>query len=191
MKQAKVSPESPEIIDDLVDGMRRGSTRALKRTYEMYSNYVFGIALKILGNVQEAEEVTQDVFVKVWKNIQQFDSKRSELRGWIYIMCRSASIDRLRKRKSRPDQLHEKSLEFERMERSQMVHEPHRLERRDKIDESLSQLRPEYRRSLELAYFKGYTQREIAEELEVPEGTAKSFLRRGLTKLREVFNSHD
>lgn len=165
-------------------GVAQGSNAALKQLYQRYSGLVFGIALKSLSDRVEAEEVVQDVFVKVWRLAARYKAERSSVKGWICLMARSASIDRLRRRASRPRLVGVEDLSF-----FGTTEEPRssNADRHEKLAAALGELRDEHRSSLELAFFKGYTQREIAEALGLPEGTVKSFLRRGMIKLRRAF----
>lgn len=182
-------PDLSDASSRLAVEAAEGSEAAMREIYDRYSGLVHGLALRMLGDEHEAEEVTQDTFLKAWRGIASFDSGRSSLRGWLCIIARSKSLDRLRRRRVRPDQ-----------DKARVVCSPAesdfsderasaRLcpERHEALQRSLALLRVEYRSSLELAYFDGYTQREIAEILGIPEGTVKSFLRRGLQQLREIF----
>ena len=171
----------------LVEELLLHSQAALQKLYDRFGPLVYGITLKFLEDAREAEETTQDVFVKVWRTIAKFDSRRSSLKGWICVVTRSACLDRLRKRHTRPDHIHSNTLEFESMKNLGDESNIKILDTRDSLRESLKQLKSEYRDSLELFYFKGYTQKEIAEILELPVGSVKSYLRRGLVKLRNVF----
>src|SRR5690606_28395707 len=81
-----------------------GSEAAMREIYARYSGLVHGLALKMLGDERDAEEVTQDTFLKAWRSIGAFDSDRSSIRGWLCIIARSKSLDRLRRRRVRPDQ---------------------------------------------------------------------------------------
>ena len=191
MNQTSRKPTASDSSEELIEALKERSEQALKEAYDLFSPLVYGMALKILRNAQEAEEVTQDVFVKVWRGIEDFDSSRSALRGWICVMARSSSLDKLRRRSVRHDQCYGKRVSSDLLRDLGQADEIGEYESRDAIDSSMSKIRPEYRRSLELAYFKGYTQREIAEIMGVSEGTVKSFLRRGLARLREVFRSDD
>ena len=165
-----------------------GSQAALRELYTQFGSLVYSIAFKVLEDSQEAEEATQDVFVKAWKTIGAFDERRCSVRGWLCVMTRSACLDRLRKRKVRPDQIKSKVTAFEPNRDAGAASPVRRLDdRSERLRELLDGLRPEYRQSIELSYFRGYTNREIAEIMGMPEGTVKSFLRRGLIQLREVF----
>lgn len=183
----EVDDEAEERAVKLVERAASGSHAALRALYDQYAPLVFSIAMKILEDKHDAEEATQDVFVKAWKTIGSFDQRRCTVRGWLCVMTRSRCLDRLRKRRVRPDQIKSKVSLFESWHGSEPAVPHQGDDREEQLSRMLSGLRPEYRETIELSYFNGYTVREIAEIKNLPEGTVKSFLRRGLMKLREVF----
>ncbi|MCH6257126.1 sigma-70 family RNA polymerase sigma factor [Puniceicoccaceae bacterium K14] len=190
----KANLPSSEAIDEvaIVDEIVGGSQSALRRLYMFYGGLVYSIAYKIVDDTQEAEEVSQDVFVKIWRLADTFDPKKCSLKGWISLIARSSSLDRLRKRNRRPDRVLKKMVNVGIAE-IQTLNTNEKSERNREAEsvlfEGLATLREEYRQCLELAYFKGYTQKEIGRTLKIPEGTAKTYLRRGLMKLRELFEA--
>jgi RNA polymerase sigma-70 factor, ECF subfamily len=149
---------------------------ALSVLYDRYSRTVYGVGLKILGDRSLAEELVQDVFLKVWRSSDTFDSSRSSFSTWLYRVTRSAAIDLYRKRAHRVHQIPDG--------------ETHVLTTRDSsagpqevVDESwlswrvsraLEVLDAPHREVIELAYFGGLSQREISERTSVPLGTVKS-----------------
>lgn len=173
--------------ESLARRVSAGSEIALRELYDQYGGLAYSISYKILDDRQDAENTIQDVFVKAWRTIENFDSKRSTLKSWICMITRSACLDRLRKRKNRPDSDKSRVVEFESShQKSNSLGSGSNMFRDDLLD-GLQSLRDDYRTSIELAYFNGYTHREVGKIMGVPEGTAKTFLRRGLAKLREVF----
>lgn len=183
----EVDDEAEERALSLAERAASGSHGALRALYDDYSPLVYSIAVKILEDSHEAEEATQDVFVKAWKTIGSFDRRRCTVRGWLCVMARSNCLDRLRKRRIRPDQVKSKVSLFETWHGAEPSAAHGGDERSEQLSRLMAGLRPEYRETIELSYFNGYTVKEIAEIKELPEGTVKSFLRRGLMKLREVF----
>src|SRR5215212_4112348 len=159
---------------------------ALSKLYDRYSRTVFGVGLKILGDRSMAEELVQDVFLKVWRSSHTFDSSRSSFSTWLYRVTRSAAIDLYRKRAHRVHQIPDG--------------ETHVLTTRDSsagpqevVDESwlswrvsraLDVLDAPHREVIELAYFGGLSQREISERTSMPLGTAKSRTASAFKKLR-------
>ncbi len=168
-----------------------GSEPALRRLYQEFSALVFSVALKVLGDKREAEEITQDVFAKIWRLASSYDKRKASVKSWIVMMTRSASIDKLRKRARRPDSDSRNTYDVFDYQLQDVYEQKSPAQERavSILQEKLESLRPEYRACLELAYFKGYSQKEIASAMKVPEGTAKTYLRRGLLRLRQLFNS--
>lgn len=188
MRESRIIDHSFDEVALLAE-VASGSQFALRRLYSLYGSLVYSVANRFLGDEQEAEEVTQDVFVKVWRLAESFDESRCSPKGWISMIARSASLDYLRKRNRRPDRMFKNLVEmgFGEALQSQGEKMKDAEDRESRLFEGLAGLREEYRRSVELAYFKGYTQKEIGKVMKVPEGTAKTYVRRGLMKLRELF----
>lgn len=145
------------------------------------------MALRILCDRSEAEEVATDVFLQVWRDAARFDPSRGSPIAWLLLLTRSRAIDRLRSRKTARQA--ERSLEFAESvpdegrdpgERSWISQQGSIVRR------SLAALPAEQRAALELAYFEGLTHPEIAERLQVPVGTAKTRIRLGMLKLRDA-----
>ena len=164
--------------------MAAGSQVALADLYDRYSGLAYGIALRVLGDPGRAEDVVQEAFLNVWNRAPSFDPTRGSLRTWLLTAVRNRSIDYLRGRGGherqevelqpavatsglRGDPWHEVSLSLE----------------RDAVREALASLPPEQRQAVELAYFGGYTQSEIAGITRVPVGTVKGRIRLALEKL--------
>lgn len=162
----------------------KGDQRALLLLYERYGNLVFSLALRVLHRSDLAEEVTQDVFLKVWLQPNRWDARIGKLSSWLLTIARNAAIDRLRK------------------ERRQPIHNPTTLESNaselaytDTVNNPMwhngqlvrnlmTQLPTEQYHLVELAFFQGYTHSELSELLDLPLGTVKTRLRLGLKRLR-------
>jgi RNA polymerase sigma-70 factor (ECF subfamily) len=169
---------------ELAVAMAAGSQDALAQLYDRYSGLAYGIALRVLGDPGRAEDAVQEAFLNVWNRAGAFDPARGSLRSWLLTAVRNRSIDYLRGRGaherreqdlepvaatvgSHSDPWHEVSLKLE----------------RDAVREALTSLPPEQRQAVELAYFGGYSQSEIADMTRVPLGTVKGRLRLALEKL--------
>jgi RNA polymerase sigma-70 factor, ECF subfamily len=167
----------------LMQEIQRGNQDALARLYDEASPLVFTVALRILENRADAEEVTLDVFTQLWKNSSKWDSARGSVPSWLVLLARSRSLDRLRWRKSRatPDIV---------VETAAVVKTPEELsgdsQRSSRIRSALAVLSIEQREALELAFYAGLTQQEIASRLDEPLGTIKSRIRTALLKLKEA-----
>jgi RNA polymerase sigma-70 factor, ECF subfamily len=163
--------------------------KALDLLYDRYSKLVFSTAVQILNNVEEAEEVTQETFLRLWQRSAIYQPQRGSLSSFLITMSRSRALDRIRARSARQQKIqriqthsefvsdHNPPLEFVTV-----------AERADLVREALTQLAPEDRQILEAAYYQGLTQSELAARDGIPLGTVKSRARQALKKLRIVLN---
>ncbi len=173
----------------LIERVRSGETEALGELYDRHAAAALAVALRVTADRLEAEDVVHDAFVVVWRKIARFDPERGSLRAWLMTIVRNRAIDRLRAR--RP------TIEVgDADERSLLRTGPNptweqALQRTSASDvrSALASLPEEQRRAVELAYFEGYTYREVAEVMGVPHGTASGRLRLALAKLREALGS--
>jgi RNA polymerase sigma-70 factor (ECF subfamily) len=168
---------------ELAAAMAAGSQVALADLYDRYSGLAYGIALRVLGDPARAEDAVQEAFLNVWNRAQSFDPERGSLRTWLLTAVRNRSIDYLRGRGAHERQ----ELELQPAQATSPRGDPWRevslsLER-EAVREALASLPPEQRQAIELAYFGGYSQREIAGITRVPVGTVKGRTRLALEKL--------
>ena len=182
---------SPDLSDiDLLLVLRRGQTQALGMLYDRYSRLVYSLAFKILANAEEAEDVTQEIFVSLWQR-NAYNPERGSLSSFLTTMTRSRSIDKLRSRGSRYRLLQR----WEGITRSDTVtatplEQVSMGERSQIIRAALDKLPPNERQVLEIAYYEGLSQSEIAEHLHIPLGTVKTRSRQGLLKLRQALQNY-
>jgi RNA polymerase sigma-70 factor (ECF subfamily) len=142
---------------------------------------VNGLALRILRDTGDAEDVVQDVFVQVWRNSIRFDRERGSPQSWICMIARSRALDRLRRRRARREEAGEDGPEPVSTSSSEPVLAA-------AMEKALGTLPSEQRRPLELAYFEGLTQVEIAARLKEPLGTIKTRMRTALLRLRDFLS---
>jgi RNA polymerase sigma-70 factor, ECF subfamily len=189
--QSNLPPLSADLPDiDLICALRSGQVQALSLLYDRYSRLVYGLALKILANSEEAEDITQDIFLALWQR-QTYNPDRGSLGSFLTTMTRSRAIDKLRSRGTRYRFL----LRWEGMARSETVtaaplEQASLKERSQIIYAALEQLPSNERQVLEIAYYEGLSQSEIAKRLEIPLGTVKTRSRQGLLKLRQALQSY-
>jgi len=167
--------------------IRSGDLAALGELYDRYASEALALALRIVADRSEAEDVVHDAFVAFWRAIERFDPSRGSVRPWLMTLVRNRAIDRLRGRSANRDAPLDEILPgggvnptWEATLRRLSVAE---------VREALDQLPPEQRQAIELAYFGGYTYREVAKLTGVPEGTTNGRLRLGLAKLRSLLMS--
>jgi len=174
---------------DLIALVTQGDQEALELLYERYSRAVYSFSLRIVGDVQVAEEILQEVFVRAWQQGGSFQSTRGTLITWLLSITHNLSIDEVRRRKRRPQKA--ESAEPETIlaalpdEGLDVEEEVWLSSLRVSIQDALQQLPVAQREAIELAYFQGLTQREIADTLGEPLGTIKTRMRLGMLKLRE------
>jgi RNA polymerase sigma-70 factor (ECF subfamily) len=170
----------------LVARIERRDADALASLYDRHGSRLMGLAYRILGETGEAEEILQEVFLYVWKAASSFDGARGTVLAWLLVATRSRAIDRLRARgpairagvrslEESPDPASSEDVEGAMAGR----------EWEGLCRAAIRDLPEDQRRALELAYFEGLTQQEIAERTASPLGTVKTRVRLGLMKLRE------
>jgi RNA polymerase sigma-70 factor, ECF subfamily len=170
----------------LAERIRAGQAEALGELYDRHASTALATALRVVGSREEAEDVVHEAFVAVWRKIDRFDAERGALRAWLMTVVRNRAIDRVRARRPRID-LDDAD------ERSLLRTGPNptweaalaRASASD-IQTAMAALPDEQRHAIELAYFEGYTYREVADLTGVPPGTANGRLRLALAKLREA-----
>lgn len=171
---------------ELLRRVAAGDQDALLILYDRYGRLVYSLAYRMLQDHQLAEEVTQDVFTRVWQSAASFDPERSSFTTWLTSITRNRTIDILRRRRVRGlTGAGEAELNTAITRADERLSPEFHLEALA-VREALAQLPESQREVLELAYFQGMTQREIAEYLNIPLGTVKTRMRLGMIKLREL-----
>ena len=181
-------PQPPEPVcdRDLVKQLWAGDTSALATLYDRYAAMVYTLALKILANPAEAEDLTQEVFVNFWQR-QQYNPDRGSIGSFLATYTRSRAIDRLRVSQGRATILQRFQRITEASSRSSSPLDHATLqEQRQQLRAALNQLPATEREVLEIAYFQGLSQSEMAAQLGLPLGTVKSRCRQGLLRLRDL-----
>ena len=169
---------------DLVAQLAAGSHEALAELYDRYGRLAYSVALRVLGDPGRAEDAVQEAFLKIWNHASSFDARRGSLRTWLLTSVRNRSIDYLRGRGAHERQELELQPALpEVAPRSDPWREVSLSLERSAVREAMSNLPAEQRQAVELAYFAGYSHREIAEMTHVPLSTVKGRMRLALEKL--------
>ena len=164
---------------------------SLADLYDGFAGAMFSLAIEILADRWEAEEVVQDVFAYVWKKPESYSPEKGKFSSWLLVITRNRSIDRMRSRKRKV--VHGEPIEAlsNRQDHSSVDGADHavRSDERSSIQDAFGQLPEDQREVLELAYFRGLNHQEISEKLNLSLGTVKSRIRLGMEKLRRALVS--
>ena len=186
-RAAELADDGGAIIGRIVAGDGEG----LGELYDRYSGIVYSLACRLMSDAGEAEDVVQDVFSQAWRQAARYDSRRAGVSGWLLMMTRARAIDRLRARRSRPGL--NRATEPPLYEPVDPAPGPEvaavTAVEVDRLRGALDELNETQRTAIELAYYGGMTQVEIAEKLEEPLGTVKTRIRTGLLKLRSALSA--
>jgi len=172
---------------EILQAWRSGNGQAFGLFYDRYGELVYRLSLRILSSPQEAEDLTQEIFILLSRN-STYDSKRGSISTFLTVLTRSRAIDHIRKTRSQQQHLQkwEQGIASELDIRTSSLMENASLaERSEKVKSALAKLPENHRQVLEMAYFDGLSQSEIAKMLGTPLGTVKSWARNGLIRLRE------
>jgi len=157
--------------------LAQGDARALAEFYDAHAGLAYGLALRVLRDRSDAEDAVQEAFVQVWRQADRYDPARGSPQAWLCAIVRTRALDRLRRRLARREQ-------EEAPEPAASAGAPDR-EGVLAVRKALQALSADQRRALELAYYEGLTQTEIARRLDQPLGTIKTRIRTAMIRLRE------
>ncbi|MFF5793339.1 ECF RNA polymerase sigma factor SigK [Paeniglutamicibacter sp. NPDC012692] len=178
-----VSVPTPE---DLMLQIAEGNENAFEQLYDRLSSQVFGLIRRVLKDEAQSEEVTQEVFVEAWQQATRFDAARGKAITWLLTLAHRRAVDRVRASQASNDRdLREGMKEFQEsyddVEETAIQHDESR-----RVLQAMERLSETQRDAIQLAYFGGYTHLEVAELLKIPVGTAKTRIRDGMNRLRDL-----
>lgn len=171
--------------EDIIIALKSKQRRAVGILYDKYSSFLFGIITRIVRSNEIAEDILQEVFVKVWKNIDTYDVKKAKLVTWMANIARNLSIDKIRSKEYK-NQLQNQDIGDYVNIIEDSTHGGFNPEYIG-LRETLQKLKPEHRILIDLVYYQGYTQQDAAEKLGIPLGTVKTRIRSAINNLREIF----
>lgn len=172
--------------EELLPLLLRKEERAFTMLYDMYSKSLFSVITNLISDREEAEDVLQEVFVKIWKNIESYNQSKGRLYTWMLNIARNSAIDKLRSKGFNNSQKNLSSDNF-----VHLLDDSNKLTSRiDSIGirEFVNKLKPKCIQIIDLLFFKGFTQQEASEELAIPLGTVKTQNRMCMNDLRKFLN---
>lgn len=166
---------------------------ALGKLYDQYGRLVYSVALRILNDAHQAEEVTLDTFHTIWQKASTFNAQKGGVATWITRIARNKALDQIRKEKVR---LNKQAVQWEPNSQTAVTHPSTETiigvkQRQERIQAALAQLPQEQKQVITMAFFLDYSQSQIAQNLEIPLGTVKTRIRLGMTKLRHLLKAED
>ena len=176
--------------DELMDRLESRDLGAFEALYDRYGDLVYSVSLRVVGDTYVAEDVTQDVFLRVWRRPEQFDVARGKFVTWLLSVTRNRSIDhrRSQSRRMRHEMAPTADGEEDTLPSDDLQDDPAAVtvltDERAAVRKAMEVLPPEQMLAIQLAYFGGLTQQEIANKLGQPLGTVKTRIRLGMQKMR-------
>lgn len=177
---------SAPTTEELMLRIAAGNESAFEELYDRLSPQVFGLVRRILKDQAQSEEVTQEVFVEAWQQASRYDSARGKAITWLLTLAHRRAVDRVRASQASKDRdlrqgIKEFQASYDDVEETAIQHDESR-----RVIQALERLSETQRDAIQLAYFGGYTHIEVAELLKIPVGTAKTRIRDGMNKLRDL-----
>jgi RNA polymerase sigma factor (sigma-70 family) len=169
---------------ELVELLQQRDQKAFSVLYERYSTSLYGVILKIIPDEKEAEDILQVTFIKIWKGISTYSKEKARIYTWMLNIAKNTAIDQVRSKQGKINLKNAQSVQASQIANSQ--HAVHVNYDAIGLSKVLATLSEEQQTILNLVYYEGYTQEEIAEKLNLPLGTVKTKVRQSLLKLRKL-----
>ena len=181
--------------EELITLLQSKDEKAFNYLYDNYAGAIYGLILKIVVESNYADEVIQDSFMKIWKNIGQYDASKGRLYTWMLNISRNTAIDYVKSKAYQNEQKNQSLSNF--VNREETVSLSDRMANVSEYNTDLigmskviDGLKPEWNELIQLAYFQGYSQSEIAERLDIPIGTVKTSTRNALLELKKILKDY-
>ncbi|HLL37958.1 sigma-70 family RNA polymerase sigma factor [Streptomyces sp. NPDC052773] len=171
--------------DELLLRVAGGDQRAFEDLYTLVSGPVFGLVKRVVRDPAQSEEVAQEVLLELWRSAGRFDPGRGSALAWVLTLAHRRAVDRVRSARAAVDREQREALRAQAPAYDQVAEEVEAGLEREWVRRCLNRLTALQRQSVTLAYYDGYTYREVAERLSLPLGTVKTRMRDGLTRLRD------
>ena len=183
--------------DDEVQLMKRIKARdadALEELYDLYNRLLFSMVISIVKKREEAEDVLQEVFVKIWNKADSFNEDRGNVYSWIVTLTRNKAIDRIRSKDYKTQQKASVSIHQTLFSLEGDKHDPLETtifsDRAELVKKALQEIPESQSQVIKIAYYRGMTQSEISDHLDIPLGTVKTRTRQGMIKLKRILGEH-
>lgn len=176
-------------VEALIHGIGKGDTGCFRQFHDHFSGLLYATALRVLSNEDDARDVTQEVLFMIWEKAPMYDAGRGKPLTWAMTMVRNKAIDKLRSLRRRlrlQDELENVTSKLDHLTEHGPIDELQNAERNGILHTALGKLVADQRQAIEMAYFGGLTQQEIASTLNEPLGTVKARIRRGVAQLRRL-----
>ncbi len=180
------SPRVGETTEQLLDLVARGDVPAFERLYDRIAGSVLGVVRRVLRDPAQSEEVTQEVLTEIWRTAARFDPERGGATTWVLTMAHRRAVDRVRSAQSATDRDAKVALLDHTPAYDEVAEAVEARLEAEQVRKAMGSLTELQREAVRLAYYGGYTQREVSELLDVPLGTVKTRLRDGLIRLRDA-----
>lgn len=177
-------PYTQNTESELVSLLKNKDQQAYSYLYDNYAAALYGVVMKVINKEESAKDLLQEIFIKIWRNIDSYDATKGRLYTWMLNIARNAAIDVLRSSGFNQDKKIselENNVHVDTAALSTSIKTDHMG-----LKQIVNGLKEEYRQIIDLAYFKGYTQEEIAKELNIPIGTVKTRSRSALIQLKSL-----
>ena len=177
-----MASEPTDIEREIIALLAKGDRRAIDLAYQNYGNAIYGIIIRVVKSKEVAEEVLQDVFVKVWKNAGRYNKHKGRLFTWFANIARNAAIDSIRTARAKREAKTTSTENFV----NENIYGTSEMKIEDVgLKKIINSLDSKHRQLVDMAYFQGYTHSELAKELDIPIGTVKSRIRLAIKQLRD------
>lgn len=178
----------------LMKRIKARDEQALAELYDAYNRLLYGMIISIVKSREEAEDVLQEVFVKIWEKAQSFDEERGNPYSWIVTLTRNKAIDRIRSKGYKTQQKAQQDVDAPEFTLEGEKFDPLETtifsDRAELVRKALGEIPESQCEVLKIAYYKGMTQSEISEQLDIPLGTVKSRMRQGMIKLKDILGEY-
>ncbi|MGW0658731.1 ECF RNA polymerase sigma factor SigK [Streptodolium elevatio] len=183
--RAAGEPAAESSLEGLLARVARGDSAAFEEVYVRVSPVVLGVVLRVVRDPAQSEEVAQEVLVEIWRTASRYDPERGSANAWVCTMAHRRAVDRVRSAQSAADREERAGRRDGSPAYDAVAEEVETRLEREQVRRCLASLTELQRESITLAYYGGYTYREVAELLDVPLGTVKTRLRDGLIRMRD------